>query len=172
MISDRINKALNGQIGEEAYASFLYLAMSTWCDHKGLGGCAKFFRRQSEEEHMHMMKIVDYILEMDGKVIIPQISQPPTDYKSVQAIFTSTYEHEQKVTASINYLVDLSLEENDHSTHNFLQWYVEEQREEENLIRSILDKLQLIGDGSMALYYIDKEVEQINSEAEKAAGAQ
>ena len=163
---------MNGQIGEEAYASFLYLSMSTWCEHKGLEGCAKFFRRQSEEEHMHMMKIVDYILEMDGKVIIPQINQPPEDFESVQTIFTSTYDHEKRVTSCINQLVDLSLEENDHSTHNFLQWYVEEQREEENLIRSILDKLQLIGDGSMALYYIDKEVEQINLRAEKEAAAQ
>lgn len=167
MLSKKMNEALNEQVSKEGYASFLYLSMSTWCDHQGLQGCTSFFRRQSEEENFHMMKVIDYILEMDGRAIVPNIEKPPADHANIQKLFETTLKHEKEVTASINRLVDLSLEENDHSTHNFLQWYVEEQREEENLIRTILDKIKLIGDGSQSLYYIDKEVEEINNQTLK-----
>lgn len=170
-MKELVNKALNNQIAKEGFASMLYLAMSTWCDFKGLEGCAQFFRRQSDEEHMHMTKIIDYILEMDGRAIIPEIAKPKGEFNSIVEVFEETYKHEQSVTESINNLVDLSVKENDHSTHNFLQWYVEEQREEENLIRSILDKIGLIGEGSMSLYYIDKEVESINNQTLKAEKA-
>lgn len=163
MLNEKMNKALNEQIGMEGYASFLYLAISTWCDHEGLSGSAQFFRRQSEEENLHMLKIVDYISEVDGKVVISGIEQPPSDFTSIVNVFELTLEHERKVTRAINGLVDLAQDVNDHGTHNFLQWYVEEQREEENLIRTILDKINLIGEGPLSLYYIDKEVEQINS---------
>lgn len=170
MLNEKMNKALNEQIGMEGYASFLYLAMSTWCDKNGLSGSSLFFRRQSEEENMHMLKIVDYIMEMDGTVAVPGIDQPTGSFDGIVSVFEMTLEHEKKVTASIHRLVDLALETNDHATHNFLQWYVEEQREEENLIRGILDKIQLIGEGPLSLYYIDKEVESINA-LEQAAGA-
>ena len=166
-MKEKINEALNDQVAKEGYSSMIYLAMSTWCDHKGLEGCAQFFRRQSDEEHMHMTKLIDYILEMDGRAIISGMDKPQADYDSINDVFQETYRHEQLVTRSINDLVDLSVKENDHSTHNFLQWYVEEQREEEGLIRSILDKIALIGDGPMSLYYIDKEVERINAQTLK-----
>lgn len=163
-MKERINSAMNDQIAKEGYSAMVYLAMSTWCDHKGLEGCAQFFRRQSDEENMHMNKIIDYIMETDGRALIPEIPRPKSDYNSIIEVFEETYKHEQHITASINDLVDLAVKENDHGTHNFLQWYVEEQREEENLIRTILDKIRLIGEGSMSLYYIDKEVERINSQ--------
>ena len=165
MLSDKMNDALNEQVGMEAYASFLYLAMATWCDSKSLVGSAQFFRRQSEEENMHMLKIVDYILESDGTVVVPAVKQPPQSFGSIQEVFEATLQHEKLVTASIHKLVDLALNVNDHATNNFLQWYVEEQREEEALIRSILDKLELIGEGPMSLYYIDKELDTINTMA-------
>jgi ferritin len=170
MLSTKINDALNDQIEKEGYASFLYLSMSSWCDHVGLEGCSNFFRRQSEEESFHMMKIIDYVLEMDGRAIVPKIEQPPKEYDTIVKLFEKTLVHEKDVTSSIHNLVDLALAENDHSTHNFLQWYVEEQREEENLIRTILDKIKLIGEGELSLYYIDKEVEQINNRTLKAEG--
>ena len=163
MLNAKMNAALNDQIGMEGYASFVYLAISTWCDQKGMAGAASFFRRQSEEENMHMLKIVDYILEMDGTVDVPGIEKPKGQYDNIIQVFEHTLEHEKKVTQSIHKLVDLALETNDHATHNFLQWYVEEQREEETLIRTILDKINLIGDGPMSGYYIDKEVEAINA---------
>lgn len=168
MLTDKMEKALNEQIATEGYASFLYMSMASWCDQQGMSGCAQFFYRQSAEEHMHMMKIFTYILEMDGKALAPAIKEPQHDFSSVRNVFESVYEHERKVTQCIHDLVDLAISENDHATHNFLQWYVEEQREEESLVRDILDKIKLIGDGAQSLYFIDKEVDAVNKAAAKA----
>jgi ferritin len=165
MITDKMEKALNSQIEMEAYASFLYLSMASWCDQQGMEGTSQFFYRQAAEEHDHMMGIFKYVLEMDGRALVPSVAQPPHEFKTVQSIFADVYVHEQKVTKAINALVDLATKENDHSTHNFLQWYVTEQREEEALMRSILDKLKLIGDGPQSLYFIDKEITQLNAQA-------
>ena len=164
-------KALNEQIALEGYASFLYLSMASWCDREGVEGCAQFMHRQSEEERMHMLKIFHYLSEVDAHALTPAIKQPPHEFESVKSMFEQVYKHEQKVTASINKLVKLSYEENDFSTLEFLQWYVEEQREEENLMRTILDKIKLIGDGPSSLYYIDQEIEKINAK-EAAAEAE
>ena len=160
--------ALNQQISLEAYASFLYLSMASWCDREGLEGCALFMHRQSAEERVHMLKIFDYLSEVDGHALTPEIKQHPHEFSSVQEMFQKVYTHEQKVTASINELVALSNRENDHSTGVFLQWYVNEQREEEALMRSILDKIKLIGDGPQCLYFIDLEIAKINASAIKA----
>ena len=165
MISKKIESALNEQIGLEAYASFLYLAMASWCDREGLEGCASFMHRQSDEERAHMLRIYSYLSETDGYALTPAIAQAPHEYDSVQAMFEKVYAHEQKVTQSINDLISLSYAENDHSTLHFLQWYVEEQREEEALMRNILNKIRLIGTGGQSLYYIDKEVDKLNKAA-------
>lgn len=171
MISDKMEKALNDQIAMEGYASLLYLSMSTWCDHKGLQGCHEFLRRQADEEHMHMLKIFEYLSDVDGLAITPGISQPPHKFDSIQNLFKSVYEHEKKVTKSINELVSLANSESDYSTQTFLQWYVEEQREEEALMRTILDRIELIGDGPQSLYFIDKELETINKQVAAAESA-
>jgi len=163
MISPSMTQALNNQIALEGYASFLYLSMASWCDQEGLEGCAQFMHRQSDEEREHMLRLFSYLSEMDAHALAPAIEQPPHEFNSVREMFEQVYAHEQKVTAAINQLVTLSTEEQDHSTLNFLQWYVEEQREEEALMRHILDKIRLIGDGPQSLYYIDKEVETINA---------
>lgn len=168
MITKRMEKALNEQISLEGYASFLYLSMASWCDKEGLEGCAKFMHRQSAEERMHMLKLFYYLSEVDAHALTPAIAQPPHEFDSISKVFEQVLAHEQKVTNAIHQLVALSNEENDHTTHNFLQWYVEEQREEEALMRTIMDKIRLIGDGPLSLYYIDKEVEQINAMALKA----
>lgn len=162
MISKVMEDALNKQIILEAYASFLYLSMASWCDKECLNGCSAFMHRQSEEERMHMLKIYNYIAEVGGHAITPAITQPPIEFDSVQKMFEQVYEHEQKVTASIHKLVELSNKEEDFTTLNFLQWYITEQREEETLMRTILDKIKLIGSGPMSLYYIDKEIQDIN----------
>jgi len=167
MQSKKIEAALNKQIGLEGYSSFTYLAMAGWCENEAMDGCAKFLYRQSDEEREHMMKIFHYINEVDGKAITPAIQQPQIDYKSVQQLFEAVYKQEQRVTASINKIVALCYEEKDHATLNFLQWYVEEQREEEALMRTILDKINLIGTGAQSLYYIDKELERINKQEEQ-----
>lgn len=168
MISDKMESALNKQIEREAYASFLYLSMASWCEKESLNGCAEFMFRQSDEERHHMTRIYKYIAEVDGHAITPAVSQPPLEFDSVQKLFQEVFEHEQKITVSINELVDLCYAEDDYSTLNFLQWYVEEQREEENLMRTILDRIRLIGDGPQSLYYIDKEVHELNEAANTA----
>ena len=130
MISQSMTDALNKQIELEGYASFLYLAMASWCDLEGMEGCSKFLHRQSEEEREHMLRIFNYLSEVDAHAIVPAIPQPPKDFESPQEVFNQVYAHEQKVTAAINDLITMSNEENDHSTNVFLQWYVNEQREE------------------------------------------
>lgn len=163
MMSEKLVAALNAQIGMEAYASFLYLSMSGWCEGKGLKGCGAFLRRQSNEEYQHMLKIIDYMLDMDQKPQIPSVAQPNGEFSSIVSLMQEVYEHEKKVTKSIHRLVEISNETDDFDTFNFLQWYVTEQREEESMMREILDKIKLIGDGAQSLYYIDKELEAINN---------
>ncbi|MBL7829575.1 MAG: ferritin [Saprospiraceae bacterium] len=162
MISKTMESALNKQIELEAYASFLYLSMASWCDKEGLNGCAAFMHRQSDEERQHMLKIYHYISEVNGHGLTPAIAQPPHEFESINKMFEQVYLHEQKVTKSIHSLVELSNKEDDYTTLNFLQWYITEQREEEALMRSILDKIKLIGTGPMSLYYIDNEIQKIN----------
>ena len=173
MLSDKMTKALNEQIAFEGYASFLYLSMAGYFENKSMLGCASFMYRQSQEEHIHMMKIFHYLLEMDAVAVSPAIKQPPAKFKDVQTIFTDTLAHEQRVTKSIHDLVELAIKEKDHATYTFLQWYVTEQREEESLMRTILDKINLIGTGPQSLYFIDKEIDAINKAqvaAEKPEG--
>lgn len=173
MLSDKMIHALNEQIAFEGYASFLYLAQAGWFENRSMQGCAAFMYRQSAEEHMHMMKIFRYLLEMDAIPVAPAIRQPPSEFKDVKTIFADTLAHEKRVTQSINDLVALAISESDHATYAFLQWYVTEQREEESLMRSILDKINLIGDGAQSLYFIDKEIEALNQAqvaAEKGEG--
>ena len=167
-MTETMTQALNDQLEREAYASFLYLSMASWLDTQGLNGAAQFMYRQSDEEREHMMRIFTYILDMDARAVVPAIEQPRIEFESVQKVFSEAYEHEKTVTASINNLVNQSIQENDHATNNFLQWYVEEQREEEALMRTILDKIHLIGDGPQSLYFIDKELELVNEQVEKA----
>lgn len=171
MISKKLVAALNDQIQMEANASFLYLSMSGWCEVQGLKGCAAFLRRQSAEENMHMLKLVDYLLEISEVPVIPAVNKPKETFSSVASLLKEVYAHEQEVTKAIFRLVELSNKEDDFTTFNFLQWYVAEQREEEALMRDILDKINLIGDGPLSLYYIDQEVEKINQTIQGAAEA-
>ncbi len=169
MISDHMTALLNKQIEIEAYGSFYYLSMAAWCDRSGLSGCSQFFLRQAAEEHDHMMRIFNYLLEVDSKAEVPGIQKAPVDFEDIFSVFQLAYDQEKAVTRSINQLVKAAIEEEDHSTHNFLQWYVEEQREEEAVVRLILDKLKLIGDGPQSLYFIDKELDLINAQLIKDA---
>jgi len=112
---------------------------------------------------------------MDAIAISPEIKQPPSSFTDVKSVFADTLEHEKKVTKSISDIVELAIKESDHATYAFLQWYVTEQREEESMMRTILDKINLIGDGAQSLYFIDKEIEAINQAtiaAEKAEGGE
>ncbi len=158
MLSPKINTALNNQIAMEAYASAYYLAIASWCDVKGYPGSAQFFYNQADEERMHMMKIFQFINEADGHAISPAIDQPPHEFPNYVSLFETALAHEKKVTKSIHELVKLANEENDFATINLLQWFVDEQVEEENQMQIILDKLNLIGDNGVGLYMLDTEL--------------
>ena len=119
-----------------------------------------------------MMKIFEYLADVDGFPLTPGINEPPRQFESVQEVFKTVYAHEQKVTASINKLIALASNENDYATETFLQWYVNEQREEEALMRTVLDRINLIGNGPQSLYFIDKELEAINQQTEAAEAAE
>jgi ferritin len=161
MINKKIEKALNEQVAMECFSSAQYLAMAAWLENKGFEGTGSFLYNQSDEERTHMLKLFHYILDAGGKGVSPGIKEPKSDFKNLHEVFENIYIQEQKVSQSINHLVNLSHEEKDHTTHNFLQWYVAEQLEEEALFRSILDKLKMIGDNGGALYVFDKDMKDL-----------
>lgn len=166
MLTKKIEDALNDQILIEAQSSQFYLAMASWAETEGLNGVAGFLYTHSDEERMHMLKLVRFVNERGGKAVIPELAKPPKKWDSVQSVFKSLLEHETKVTAEINKVVDICLSEKDYTTHNFMQWYVSEQIEEEALARTILDKLSLIGNDKGGLYLFDRDLENLHAESE------
>ncbi|MGB6036355.1 MAG: ferritin [Cryomorphaceae bacterium] len=166
MLSQKIQEALNRQVEVEASSSQFYLAMASWAETNGLNGVAKFLYTHSNEEREHMLKLIKYINERGGKSIVPQLSKPPEDFESINFIFQTLFDHEVKVTSEINGVVELCLIEKDYTTHNFMQWYVAEQIEEEGLAADLLDKLKLIGGDKGGLYLFDRDLESM-SQSEK-----
>jgi ferritin len=159
MLSQTMKDALNQQVLMEAQSSQAYLAMGSWGEiQPGLKGVTQFFFRHSEEERMHMLKLIHYINERGGFAIIPKLDQPTLTFVSLKKAFEILLDHEIKVSNSINNLVDLSLQEKDYATHNFLQWYVNEQMEEERLARECNDKLEMIGEDRSGLYLFDRDI--------------
>lgn len=167
-MNQQIEAALNDQINKEASSSQYYLAMASWAETNGLSGTAFFMYAHADEERFHMLKLVKFVNERGGRAIIPAIAQPPADFDSVQRMFELLLAHELTVTASINNVVDICLKEKDYTTHNFMQWYVSEQMEEEALARSILDKLRLIGNEKGGMYLFDREMLEIANSTENA----
>jgi ferritin len=159
MLSKKIEDALNVQIGIEASSSQSYLAMASWAETTGLSGTAAFLYKHSDEERIHMLKLIKYVNDRGGKALIPALKQPQKAYKSITDVFQNLLEHETHVTSSINLVVDLCLKEKDYTTHNFMQWYVSEQIEEETLARTLIDKLGLIGTDKGGLYLFDRDLE-------------
>jgi len=166
MLSKKIEDILNAQIEKEGYSSHLYLAMASWADNHGYEGISNWFYAQAEEERMHMLKFVHYINERGGHSIVPLIKQPPVDFPDVKTIFDESLKHEQYITASINAIVGLSIEEKDFTTHNWLQWFVTEQMEEEASVQRIIDKLKMLGDKNM--YMFDRDVMGMRGTVAKA----
>ena len=159
MISKKIQKALNDQVLMEAESSQAYLAIASWADiQPGLEGVTNFFYKQSDEERLHMLKLIRFINERGGFAVVPALPQPMITFKSIKNVFDQFLKHELKVSNSINDLVHLSLTEKDYATHNFLQWYVNEQMEEERVARTLNDKLELVGDDKGGLYLFDRDI--------------
>ena len=155
MLSKKVAKKLNEQVAKEMYAANLYLSMSSWCYTHRFDGAGKFLFDHAGEESDHAKKIITYLNETDSKVIITEVAAPESNFNGLLDVFEKTYAHEQKITQSINNLVDCTLQSKDYPTFNFLQWYVSEQHEEEALFRGIVDKIKLIGsNGSRRLGYV------------------
>ena len=158
MLSERMGKALNKQVNREIYSAYLYLSMSAHSTFKGLKGFANWFMVQYQEEMIHVMKIYDYINDRAVQVKLMAIERPPTKFGSPLEMFEKTLEHEKFVTKRINNLVDLAIEEKDHASNIFLQWFVTEQIEEEANDNEIISKLKLVGKDGNGLFMIDREL--------------
>ena len=156
MLNKKIENILNEQVEKEGYSSNLYLAMASWAEVNGYAGIAEWLYAQSEEERIHMLKIIGYVNERGGHAIIPSFKEPPVSQKSVTVMFEEVLRHEQFVSQSINNIVALCIEEKDYTTHNWVQWFVTEQIEEESNAQKILDKLSMLGESN--IYLFDRDI--------------
>lgn len=171
MLSKKIEKALNAQIELEAQSSNYYLAMASWAESEGLNGAAEFLYLHSDEERLHMVKLIRFINERGGKAVVPALKEPASKFKSLTEVFDIILKHEVMVTAEINKVVDVCLSEKDYTTHNFMQWYVAEQLEEEALAKQNVDKLKLIGGDKGAMYMFDRDLSSAAAAVKPAKGA-
>ncbi|NJE48475.1 ferritin [Thermococcus sp. 9N3] len=158
MLSERMLKALNEQLNKELFSAYFYLGIAAYFKEKGLDGFASWMEAQAEEELGHAMKFYDYIFNRGGTVELERIEKPKQDFESPLKAFEAVYLHEVGVTQSIFKLVDLAEEEKDRATYQFLQWFVEEQVEEEASTKAIVDKLKIIGDNPHGLFMLDREL--------------
>ncbi|HEY8915368.1 MAG TPA: ferritin [Chitinophaga sp.] len=163
-LSTNTEKALNEQVELEAASSQYYLAMASWADVQGYNGIAQFLFRHSDEERIHMLKLLTFINDRGGFGIVPALKQPPLQFNNIHDIFEQVLKHEILVSTEINKLVELCLQEKDYTTHTFLQWYVNEQIEEEKMASKILDKLKLIGEDKGGLYIFDRDMGTLRTE--------
>lgn len=160
MLKTTIEKALNEQINAEFWSAYLYLSMSAYFQSIGLSGFANWMTMQFQEEISHAMRFFNYVVERGGRVELKPIDKVPKEWKSALHAFEETYKHEQKVTGLIENLVDLAETEKDRATLNMLQWYIDEQVEEESSADEIIQKLKLIGSDGSGLFMYDNELGQ------------
>jgi ferritin len=171
MLSKSIEKCLNRQIELEFESSQYYLSMASWAQRHGYTGITSFLYLQSDEERSHMLKLFHFVNDRGGHAVVPALSAPIKDFESVKDLFQKVLDHEQLVSREINELVDACLKEKDYATHNFLQWYVAEQIEEEKSAQTLLDKLSMIGNDKGGLYLFDRDLEKMKGGADGGAPA-
>ena len=160
MISKKTEDVLNEQINAEFYSAYLYLSMEAYFESMNLPGFANWMRAQIQEESMHAMKIYDFVNERGARVKLKSIAEPQMEWKSPLAAFEAARKHEQLVTGRINDLVNLAVKEKDHATNNFLQWFVNEQVEEEATAEEVVQKLKMLDKAPGAQFLIDRELGQ------------
>lgn len=160
MVSKKMQDALNGQMNAELYSAYLYLAMAAYYEDSDLPGFANWMRVQAQEEMTHAMKFYDYLVQRGARVVLDTIEKPPFEWESPLNVSEHVLAHEKKVTGLINDLVNFALEEKDHATNNFLQYFVAEQVEEEESVGSVLQKVRLAVDSSSGLLMVDSELAQ------------
>ncbi|MDP1623221.1 MAG: ferritin [Bacteroidales bacterium] len=157
MITKNVEKAINEQIKREEHSSRIYLAMASWAERNGFPGAANWLYAQTEEERIHMLKLVHYLNDRGGSAIIPALEAPAAKFKSLPDVFQQVLEHEEYISASINELYATCTKEKDFTSANYLQWYITEQIEEESSVRSILDQINLAGSERGGQFLMDKE---------------
>ena len=167
MITKKMEAALNNQINKEIFSSYLYLSMSAYFDNKNLSGMSGWMKMQSQEEYEHAMKFYDFILRLGGKVKLSAIEEPQTDWESPLKVFEDSLHHEQYISKSIHQLMDLAIEESHHPTKSFLQWFVDEQVEEEDSVQQVVENFKMIGDDKGALFMLDRELGARSEESEE-----
>ncbi len=158
MISEKLQNEINKQINAEYWSAYFYLSMSGYLENIGLPGAANWMRIQYQEEVTHALKFFDYLIERGGKVELMPIAEVPTSWNNVMHVFDETLKHERVVTSLINNLMDIAIDERDHACKSFLQWYVDEQVEEEANAQKIIDQLKLVDAKGNGLYHIDKDL--------------
>lgn len=163
MIKKTVEKAIVNQIKNEEHSSRLYLAMASWCQVNGYPGAADFLYKQADEERLHMLKFVHYLNDRGGHSTLLALDDPSAKYKSLLDVFEKVLKHEEFITGAINSLYEVALNEKDYTTGNFLQWFINEQIEEESTVHNILDKMKLAGNEAGGLFHIDKELASLAS---------
>lgn len=158
MLKDNISEALSNQVNAEIESAYLYLAMSAYCDRTGFSGFANWMRIQAQEEMAHGMHIYEHILERGATPDLKAIAAPKSTFENLNEVFAATLAHEQYVTGLINTIATLAMKEEDHATYGFMQWYINEQVEEESTADQVLQKLTHIGDNTGMLYNMDVEM--------------
>jgi ferritin len=158
MIKPAVENAIINQIKNEEHSSRLYLSMASWCQVNGYPGAAAFLYKQTDEERMHQLKFVHYLNDRAGYSKLLALDNPTAEYKSLLDIFEKVMVHEEFITESINDLYEVAVNNKDYTTGNFLQWFINEQIEEESTMHGILDKMKLAGNTSGGLFLIDKEL--------------
>lgn len=170
MLSEKMQAAMNKQINAELHSAYLYLSMVAYFEDKNLSGFAHWMRLQASEEMTHAMKFFDFINERRGRVLLEPIAAVQTEWESPLAAFEGALAHEQKVTGMIHDLVDLAIQEKDHAANSFLQWFVDEQVEEEASADAIVQQLKMVGDSPQGLFLLDREMATRQPEAEGEGG--
>jgi len=161
-LSEEIESLLNKQVQMEGKSSYIYLAMAAYCDQLGFENSSEFFFTQSEEERQHMLKIFRYISDAGGTPLSPDITEVPQEFGSFRGVFESALEQEIEVTKAINKILSAAYKEGDHATANFLQWFVQEQQEEEFTARKRVELFDVIGEEGIGRYMIDQKIPEIS----------
>ncbi|MBD3171520.1 ferritin [Candidatus Bathyarchaeota archaeon] len=158
MIDEKILEELNQQVQEETYSGYIYLAMAAWLDEEGYKGMANWMRVQAREEKIHADIFYNYILERGGHVKLQAIEAPPDKWKTPLELFKAALEHEEHITSRINHMVDVSLNVKDHATYQMLQWFIEEQVEEEANVGEAVQQLSIVGEEGRGILMVDREM--------------
>lgn len=160
-MNNKVVDAINNQIKAEEESSRLYFAMANWCETHGFAGSAAYLYLHADEERMHMIKLVKYLNERGARAKTVALEEPQNDWTDIKSVFKDVLSHEQKVTSLINNLFEICTIEKDYLTANFLQWYIQEQVEEEASAHTVLDKLELASTSQGGLFHFDKEMESM-----------